>query len=242
MQKKRLFGVWQPDNLVVTIALQRVEHPIPLAVRKEKTEVWKGPFGPFDGTNTVVRYDLIKGDWLPPVGKGEWPDIVFRSEVKLRGTHQDKGISRVTTFYDLVTTVEMPGEGNGLAMRMASPTAGVKLRLAPEEGYVRSQVLKTGQRRQVVGAGIYGKPYTESDENRCYFFRIRSRFDGKGRLVAGYYGKVYGDFSFKGWWTCGLQGVEFLYYLNPKPLDRNLEWDRKTNLCLNPGRIVKKMP
>ena len=150
----------------MTIALQRVEHPIPLAVRKEKTEAWKGPFGPFDGTNTVVRYDLVKGDWLPPVGKGEWPDIVFRSEVMLRGTHQDKGISRVTTFYDLVTTVEMPGEGNGLAMRMASPTAGVKLRLAPEEGYARSQILMTGQRRQVVGVVDY--EVAEASSSRWY--------------------------------------------------------------------------
>ena len=31
---KNLFGVWQPDNLVATIRLQRVEHPIPLFVKR----------------------------------------------------------------------------------------------------------------------------------------------------------------------------------------------------------------
>ena len=34
-----------------------------------------------------------------------------------------------------------------------------------------------------------------------------------------------------------LLDVEFLYYLNLTPLDRNLEWDMKTNLCPNPGLV-----
>ena len=42
-----------------------------------------------------------------------------------------------------------------------------------------------------------------------------------------------------------LYGVTFLYYLNPTPNDRNLEWDRKNNLCDKPGNlemIVNHMP
>lgn len=35
----------------------------------------------------------------------------------------------------------------------------------------------------------------------------------------------------------GITSISFLYYLNPTPLDRNLEWDMKTNLCLEPGVI-----
>ena len=34
----------------------------------------------------------------------------------------------------------------------------------------------------------------------------------------------------------------FMYYLNLKPLDRNLEWDMKTNLCPNPGFLGQKQP
>ena len=34
----------------------------------------------------------------------------------------------------------------------------------------------------------------------------------------------------------------FMYYLNPKPLDKNLEWDMKTNLCPNPGSLNQKQP
>ena len=34
----------------------------------------------------------------------------------------------------------------------------------------------------------------------------------------------------------------FMYYLNPTSLDRNLEWDMKTNLCPNPGPLSYPMP
>ena len=40
----------------------------------------------------------------------------------------------------------------------------------------------------------------------------------------------------------GVISVRFLYYLNPAPLDRNLEWDMKTNLCPNPGLVNKPRP
>lgn len=32
-RRKNILGIWQPDNVVVTIRLQRVEHPIPLFVK-----------------------------------------------------------------------------------------------------------------------------------------------------------------------------------------------------------------
>ena len=71
-----------------------------------------------------------------------------------------------------------------------------------------------------------------------------SRFDlyDKGELVEAYYGKIYGDFEFEGDDKKGLVGVKFLYYLNPKSLDRNLEWDMKTNLCPTAGKHESQQP
>ena len=77
----------------------------------------------------------------------------------------------------------------------------------------------------------------ESDDDRCCSFRIRSRFDENGNLIEAYYGKIYGDFRFKGTETFGFNGASFLYYLNPTSLDRNLEWDMKNNLCTKPLRM-----
>jgi hypothetical protein len=36
--------------------------------------------------------------------------------------------------------------------------------------------------------------------------------------------------------------IAFIYYFNPKPLDRNLEWDMKNNLCPRPRGLSMPMP
>ena len=52
-----------------------------------------------------------------------------------------------------------------------------------------------------------------------------------------YYGKIYGDFIMYTDRGPIVLGVKFSYYLNPKSLDRNLEWDRVNNLCPTPGEV-----
>ena len=47
---------------------------------------------------------------------------------------------------------------------------------------------------------------------------------------------------FEGWQNAGYKEIKFLYYLNPKSLDRNLEWDMKNNLCTDPGCLVRLDP
>ena len=61
--------------------------------------------------------------------------------------------------------------------------------------------------------------------------------DDNGNVKSAYYGKIYGDFNMQ-----DIDGVEFLYYLNPILNDRNLEWDMKNNLCPNPGNIGQLQP
>ena len=48
--------------------------------------------------------------------------------------------------------------------------------------------------------------------------------------------------NFEGWQNAGYKEIKFLYYLNPKSIDRNLEWDMKTNLCTDPGCLVRLDP
>ncbi|MGN0889875.1 MAG: hypothetical protein ACI4UY_13455 [Kiritimatiellia bacterium] len=238
--KKNLFGVWQPDNLVATIRLQRVEHPIPLFVKNVRPKVASGTF---DGTNAVLRYDLVLGDWLPPEGKGERADLEIRTKLTIDEVLQvGKYKDWKKTFFTFSNTVRFPGEGNGCRAEMTSPTAGIKLRNAPEAGYGKTIVNRFGVKRKIVGPNVNEAEYSDSNPNRCYYFRIRSRFDDKGNLVEAYYGKVYGDFNFHGRWDLGFRGVDFLYYLNPKSLDRNLEWDMKTNLCPTAGRHESQQP
>ena len=54
--------------------------------------------------------------------------------------------------------------------------------------------------------------------DRNYFFRVRTLLDEHGNVKSALYGKIYGDF------------MQFAYYLNPTPNDRNVEFDPKQNL------------
>lgn len=238
--RKDFLGVWQPDNLVATIRLQRVEHPIPLFVKRVGDHINRSKVGHVDGTNTLFRYDLVLGDYLPPDGHGEVSDLVVES--RLTSLTTTNLYRQTMVFYDFTNTMSFPGDGNGMVSLMTRETDGIRLRVAPVEGYERASDIHCGNRKKVIPPNIWDDSYTECDPNRCYYFRIRSRYDENGNLVGGYYGKIYGDFEIGCRLRYGGCSVEFLYYLNPTPLDRNLEWDMKTNLCPNPGNIGERRP
>ena len=223
--EKNLLGIWQPDNLVATIRLQRVEHPIPLFVKACKLDV-KREIADVNGGRFAL--DLMAGDWLPPFGKGKVADIEF---ARLPHEELGEGVNdsdvRGTSFRDSMA-VRFPGEGNGLVESNPPPNLRLRIRTAPEDGYRPDYLCWTGRNRKLEYVGSY-------DENRCFCFRIRTRRDDRGRIVGAYYGKIYGDILMYTGYNFIVCGVKFLYYLNPTPLDRNLEWDRKTNL--GPDRV-----
>ncbi len=236
-ERRSLLGVWQPDNVVATLALQRVEHPIPLYVNRVILDDRRESVGGFDGTNAVLKFDFLAGDWLPPEGNGKHADIIIRTSYTLRDKVKD-GKYYVQVFYDFTSRIEFPGAGNGQVEKsVAGLNRGIRIRVAPEMGYIPSTTLRFGRRRKKTEVkGVWPDEYTDSNDDRCYSFRIRSRFDEKGNLIEAYYGKIYGDFRFRGT-DKGFHGASFLYYLNPASLDRNLEWDMKNNLCKKPLRM-----
>ena len=226
--EKNLLGIWQPDNLVATIRLQRVERPIPLFVKACKLDV-KREIADVNGGRFAL--DLMAGDWLPPFGEGKVADIEFA-----RLPHEDLGSGmndsdvRGTSFRDSMA-VRFPGGGNGLVESNPAPNLRLRIRTAPEDGYRPDYLCWTGRNRKLEYVGSY-------DENRCFCFRIRTRRDDRGRIVGAYYGKIYGDITFVYQFRpefVPVASVCMSYYLNPTPLDRNLEWDRKTNL--GPDRV-----
>ena len=236
--RKSLFGVWQPDNLVVTIKLQRVEKPIPLFVRQIFSRASASVSSNyFDIGKGKMQFDLLKGSFLPPIGRGEYADICFT-----RLEREDLGIGtnfngRTSLAYRDGMMVEFLGDGNGLIEIPSKKTDGIKIRTAPLEGYKADYLVTKGKDKSV-------KYFTSSNPDRNFAFRIRTKKDADGRIVSTYYGKIYGDIVIK-----KPYGVEelvaapsFMYYLNPKPIDRNLEWDMKNNLCPNQGGLGQPMP
>ena len=234
-EHKSLFGTWQPDNLVVTMALERVENPIPLYVKKavfpnlgrtieELSNIEKGAFS----------YDFLKGDWLPPWGEGVHADVVFQ-----RLPREELGVGvngrgqKNKSFRDVVT-VDFQGFGNGIVELHASRTSELKVRKAVDAGF-------SSHYEQACGRGKDLQAFRTRDDSKCLCFRVRTKRDEHGNIVEAYYGKIYGDIAM-GWSYLGVSSVSFLYYFNPTPNDRNLEWDMKNNLCPNPGDLRKIRP
>ena len=235
--RKNVFGVWQPDNLVVTIKLQRVEHPIPLFL-KQFADPASDSVGSdlFSKGNGCLRLDLLKGEWLPPVGSGEHADVVFT-----RRPREDLGVGTnprgvTASAYRDSMTVKFVGEDNGLVEVACPHGAGIKIREAPNDGYRQDYVCWKGRGKDLLRSSHF-------DKRRNFAFRIRTERDEKGKITSAYYGKIYGDIDFKKLSGVNVESVaapSFRYYLNPSPNDRNLEWDMKTNLCTKSGKIGRE--
>jgi hypothetical protein len=152
-----------------------------------------------------IAYDLEIGDWVGPYGKGVNKDIIFQKE------YSDKGAEG----YYSKATVSFPKDGDGIQVYTIPETEkGSGLRSpheAPLDGYQPEVTRET--------SALRGQPSKfEFDPNRIYLFRVRTVKDHEGNIVSAHYGKIYGDF------------MQFTYYLNPTPNDRNIEFDPKQNL------------
>jgi len=215
--------IWKPDNVVVTLMLQRVEHPIPLFVKVARLKVDSNKITDNQGR---FAYDLLESAWLPPFGNGKHADIDF-SCLPREQLEDGKNFNHTAPRYRNSIRVEFTGEDNGICV-MPTTSATLKIRTAPQEGYKQSVTIW----RQLSSGLNAEEGY---DVGRNYCFRIRTRRNEEGKIIESYYGKIYGDIEVRQKYDGDIPsivGVKFLYYLNPNSLDRNLEY--KTGSNLNP--------
>ena len=207
---------------VVTVALQRVVNPIPLVYRKRVEGTWGDVGEPHE---KVLEYDLLKADWLPPVGSGEVADIRFTRKAESLGTahgrHSDFDLVRFTV------DVEFPGDGNGLVEIPGVERLPLKVRMAPENGYRQKLLLWEEKNAEA-------KWHGNSEERKTYCMRIRTVRNADGTVASARYGVALEGFQFvNGSETSGPKVIEFRYLANPRENDRNLEC--KWGHCLPPG-------
>lgn len=229
---KDIFGRWQPSGIVTTVLVARVGRPVPLALKAVGKDIAWSParHDDFAAGRGRVAYDFVRGDWLPPEGRGEVADVVFtRGPVERTGKRGWRATAEM----------RFQGEGNGIVAMKTAPGSVPLIRAAPEEGYApmlafEKRKPEEGELKEVAPAGDY-----------C--FRIRTRRDAQGRLVGGCYGKIYGGIRIEGANSPAspdgympMGQVRLQYYLNPKPLDRNLEWNQEELLEWNAaaGQLV----
>jgi hypothetical protein len=200
--------------------------------------------GGFDGTNFVVRFDLMKGDWLAPYGKGETADLEFKTVLEIKGKERKfRYASRKVEdvlFYELATDISPCSTNDAISKVQIKEDAGIKIRMVNDD-FSSRQIVRSRGKRKIIRLKFPNEwnceYYSNYNKSQCYKFRVRSRYDEKCKLKEAYYGKIYGDFEIQGDEKRGITSISFLYYLNPTSLDRNLEWDMKTNLCPEPEVI-----
>ncbi|MEI8340805.1 MAG: hypothetical protein WCH43_04605 [Verrucomicrobiota bacterium] len=113
---------------------------------------------------------------------------------------------------DYVLTWTFPNKGDGIIVYPYEGGARSELRSptqAPADGY-SSQVTVDAE----------GRPIGQSGDARplSFAFRVRTLLDDAGKVVSAHYGKIYPE------------AYKAVYYFNPIPNSRTLEYDNKRNL------------
>jgi hypothetical protein len=159
--------------------------------------------------DTDIGFDLFMGDYVAPHGTGKDKDIRFVLSASERGKRD----------YDSKLTIFFSNEMDGISPFRPTPRFhGSTFRSdyrVPLDGFSRSWVISRTRHPGAAEQSNY------DPQKHGYFFRIRTQVDANGKIVSANYGKIYGDF------------MNFTYYLNPTPNDRNIEFDPKRNLFTN---------
>ncbi|MDZ4199972.1 MAG: hypothetical protein U1E27_11905 [Kiritimatiellia bacterium] len=218
-------GKWQPWDTFVDVEIKPVLNPIPMFAR---SFVNRRPRLQIPEYGKAIGFDLMKGDWVLPYGKGDMSDLIITLDCKMGDGITADGYQ----IYDASLKLSFSNDGDGILPIYIHPMKGSAFRLprfADEVGYVSNWV-KTAYTHE--HESHYGN---RDDEN--YFFRVRTKRDKYGVITNALYGKIQGILSFD-----YEKNISFTYYLNPTPNDRNMEFDPSRNLLtdLKPFEQVKE--
>jgi hypothetical protein len=214
---------WQPYDATFTCILRKIEKPIPMYARKLAIKV------PGAISNSI-GFDLEEADWVAPYGKGKVADLIVTfTDVQYRND-SDYEASATLTFSndgDGIQEVHLPKEFASSYFKWP--------REAPEIGYQpkfeASHIWQNAHQPVIIT--------NTSNENQTYFFRVRTEKQGD-QITSALYGKIKGGFYISP--DKSQHGfIEFTYYLNPTPNDRNMEWDPTKNLAPTPKDISQRV-
>lgn len=204
--KDPILGKWQPWDSVAEVVLRPIGNPVALYAKRVQVEI--------PVLDQPCGYDLEKGDWTFPHGKGSKPDFIFTAhrEFKSRDDFDVQVDMAFANARDGLLKTSLPAIGKNSELRWD--------RSAPQTGYEQGVQLKNA---------VHGNTFIHSFERSdVFFYRVRT-VEENNRIIAANYGKIAGGIRLDGMnsKTCT---ILFTYYFNPTSLDQNLEWDPKRNL------------
>lgn len=202
------YSPWDPELEVV---LKKKLNPVSLYIRDMRISGMKR-FIKLPEMDKNIGFDLLLADWVKPYGLGETADFVF---------HMSRAVQSPREF-DVTLKLSFSHKGDGIQNVSAPVRYTSRLRLphrAPTKAY-RDQLVQ----RYVSTINHFS--HQNFPEDRNYFYRVRSQLDAEGNIVGGLYGKIHGNIKFN-----ELGEIGFIYYLNPRSNDSNLEFDLTKNLA-----------
>ncbi|MBM4154114.1 MAG: carboxypeptidase regulatory-like domain-containing protein [Lentisphaerae bacterium] len=191
-----------PPTNQYTVVLKRILNPVPMKSWRVDKALPR-----FDQD---LGFDLEAGDWVVPHGAGQVSDVIVRASYRDNGARDYE--KKLTLFFpsalDGLLALDGPDK-TSLAVASDLPVP----QIAPLAGYTNGW-LYTRSRRP-------GEPPMANmkEPGRQYVFRVRTRTNETGNIVAANYGWILGDFDLRG------PAIDLMmrYYFNPDPHSRSLE-------------------
>lgn len=204
----------------LTIILRKKIDPIPLFSKKMSVG--------FPRRSEWLGFDLEFGDFVDPFGQGKQADFLL----KVNSLQTTQGGDPAPNKESGKLWIKFQNQHEGFLYEKENYLQNGEMKMphqAPLEGYenpfFREEKAYRNSSRQH-GLGI--------------FLRTRVKVDKKGNLVSAHYTKINSDLTFdprETGWHSGDKGkpksfgfMNFTYYFNPTPNDRNLEFDPTRNL------------
>lgn len=199
--KNKLLNRWEPWNPMIKVAMRPEKNSVPKVqhwVQREDIPVW----------DEAVGFDLEKGDWIAPFGKGSVSDFLLKA---VPVTEPKEGVRYSLTFPNPLDGIQEYVPPKDLQSSFIFPY------LAPTNGYASSfsryRLLKYPMLPD------YPANNLKEDKDINYIFRTRTEVDEDGNLISANYGRIKGEIKMS------LTGkVQFQYWFNPVPNERSLEY------------------
>lgn len=212
----------EPWDQLYIVQLRRIQNPVPFVGRNIGSGVLHSRDVCIPEFNKSFGFDLVESDWVVPFGKGKVADFVIWVSCEPAKMPPDyyQQHPRAIRAMDGKLTLNFGKQKDGIQEFISAPNVGSTFRsprFAFETGYATNYV-------KITNGSVYAPP--KLDQN--FMFRVRSQVDDNGNVTNALYGKIYGVIS------CDAnKKLKFNYLLNPKPNDRNLEFDPRKNLMPN---------
>ena len=215
-------GKWIPWGRTIEVTLKEKRNPIPMYAKNAGIRLPKRgePFG----------FDFKVGDLVKPYGTGEQTDLYFLVTVERR--NETFGDFKKELF---ITAVQ---QGEGLLVNTIDKWSQLlSAHEAQENGY-ESQFYSVMDRTP----STVLQQIEMSDEE---YLTVRTRIvkDDEGNIISANYGKIMSKLGYyRDEKNPDGAVVKFLYYFNPTPNDRNLEFDTSKNLFGNDSQNRVSIP